>query len=116
MLLGLRSASRRWCPGVWDLPGGHIEPGESTVVALARELREELGIEALVEPTVLFRIESDDMALDAHLVAEWAGRITNRAPDEHDDLRFFSAQDFPCLAFAHPLYPSLLVDLIAAQR
>ena len=115
-MLGLRSASRRWYPGVWDLPGGHVESGESTVVALARELREELGIEALIEPTVLFRIESDDMALDSHLVTEWAGHITNCAPDEHDDLRFVRVQEFPRLRFAHPLYPRLLTDLIAAQR
>ncbi len=116
MLLGLRSASRRWYPGVWDLPGGHVEPGESTVVALVRELREELGIEALVEPAVLFRIESDDMVLEAHLVTEWSGRIINEAPDEHDDLRFVGVEEFPRLGLAHSLYPGLLTDLIGEQR
>ena len=116
VLLGLRSATRRAYPGVWDLPGGHVEPGESTVDALARELREELGIEAVVEPAALFRIESGDLRLDAHLVPEWSGRITNAAPDEHDELRFIDVQEFPRLKFAHPQYTSLLTDLVATRR
>lgn len=44
-LLARRPAGKAYA-GYWEFPGGKIEPGEGAERALARELREELGIEA----------------------------------------------------------------------
>lgn len=45
LLVGQRSAPPALA-GLWEFPGGKVEPGESCQAALARELAEELGIEA----------------------------------------------------------------------
>jgi len=44
VLLAQRPPGRAY-EGYWEFPGGKLEPGESAAHALARELREELGIE-----------------------------------------------------------------------
>ena len=44
VLLGHRRPDKQARPGLWDLPGGVVETGESALGALARELHEELGI------------------------------------------------------------------------
>jgi 8-oxo-dGTP diphosphatase len=62
--------------GLWEFPGGKIREGELPEAALCRELREELGIEAVsVEPYMnLSHIYPDRLVdLEFFLVAVWHG-------------------------------------------
>jgi len=102
-LLVHRSAHKRAYPGVWDLPGGHVDPGESELGALARELREELGVEIATGSTsplcrVVAGPPGERVLLSAWLVLDWQGAPANVAPEEHDDIRWFSREDMPPLA------------------
>jgi mutator protein MutT len=109
VLLGLRRSDRASFPGVWDVPGGHVEPGEAPRQALLRELREELGIDAVVEEPWR-RLVDDALTIDLTLwlVRDWRGDIENRAPHEHERLEWFAARDLDALPLAHPVYVSLL--------
>lgn len=113
VLLCLRSTKREWYPGVWDLPGGHIEEGERPSAALVREIREELAIEA-TEPNedCHFRVVTSDFDMQVWVVTDWAGSPLNASPDEHDDLGWFSVSEAADLHLADECYLSLIRDAL----
>jgi 8-oxo-dGTP diphosphatase len=103
-----RSASRRWYPNVWDLPGGHIEGNESPAQALVRELHEELGI-GISEPTgaAFAHVRHPDFDCRVWVVREWTGR-PHLASDEHDHLAWWALDEIAELPLAVEDYRPLL--------
>jgi 8-oxo-dGTP diphosphatase len=80
----------------WEFPGGKMEPGESAEEALARELDEELGIDAKIGTRILHMRHTyrsgSSVDLQFFAVHEFAGDITNRI---FNDLRWCELTELP---------------------
>jgi len=78
LLLAERPGDKPWS-GWWELPGGKIEPGETVLQALARELFEELGIritEAAPWVTHVHEYPKNIVSLAFCRVTGWEGTPT----------------------------------------
>jgi 8-oxo-dGTP diphosphatase len=120
ILLGKRAADRALAPDMWDVPGGHCEPGETPTQTLVRELWEEIG----VAPTAWRPVDQfhgampggdEAVALHLYVVTAWTGTPHNRRPQEHAELAWFSVDEACHLALAHPDYPALFRRLRQAM-
>ena len=67
--------------GMWEFPGGKIEPGESCEVALKREIMEELGVDIVIEDlicTTEYDYPSFHLTMHCYLCSIASGEIELR--------------------------------------
>jgi 8-oxo-dGTP diphosphatase len=99
LLTAQRGAPARYA-GLWEFPGGKVEPGESPEVALVRECREELAVEIAVGALV------GEVLLDIGTLRVYRAAIVRGQPvaGEHRALRWLAPHEYDA------------VDWIAADR
>lgn len=102
VLLGHRHPQRQWHPNCWDVIGGHVEAGETAEQAVRRECREKLGVEIEVAAPIDIKFSDPNLTMTAFVVTRWRGEPTNAAPDEHDDLGWFTPEQIAGLTLADP--------------
>ncbi|MHB8624769.1 MAG: NUDIX domain-containing protein [Aggregatilineales bacterium] len=121
ILLGKRSPTRLAYPNVWDVFGGHMEPGERHSHTLVRELQEELGITPsqwiYIETLTIASSEGQDgpiplLEMHLYLVTTWSGTPANRQLHEHTTIEWFSLAQTMHLDLAHSTYPQLFARIL----
>jgi 8-oxo-dGTP diphosphatase len=97
----------------WEFPGGKVEPGESPESALARELREELGVEIEILRTLprFTHDYSDVIIAMVPFVCRLAPASAAPHPHEHVALRWVSREELITLDLAAADLP-----IVAALR
>ncbi len=112
-VLACRRTSPAHLAGLWEFPGGKVEPGESDVEALVRELREELTVEAAVGERLGPEL---DLGGRAVLRVYWASLVSGEPRlNDHDEHRWLGPDELDAVPWI-PADAPVLGELEAQLR
>lgn len=99
-VLLLKRANTGYRDGWYSLVAGHLDGGETAGQCIAREAKEEAGIDLMSEDVkvahVMHRLAPDREYFDIFLTADkWQGEITNIEPDKCDELCWVPVNELP---------------------
>jgi 8-oxo-dGTP diphosphatase len=98
--------------GLWEFPGGKVEPGERPETTLIRELHEEIGItvsEACLAPLTFasHAYSSFHLLMPLYICRRWEGLVVAREGQNLAWVRANKLRDYPMPAADIPLIPHL---------
>lgn len=96
--------------GLWSLPGGRQEPGESAMEGVVREVREETGLEVSVDRevgTVHRLAPSGDTYVIRDFLCSTVRAASVVAADDASDARFFTVDELFSLPTSEGLLEAL---------
>ena len=91
--------------GLWSLPGGRVEPGETDTEALVREMREETGLEVRAG-RLLGTVQRPYGGGEVIDIRDYAATViggTLKAGDDAADIRWADREDFASLPLTEGL-------------
>ncbi len=102
--------------GLWEFPGGKLDPGERPEAALIRELKEELGID-VKEPCLAplsfasYAYPDFHLLMPLYICRRWEGIVSSREGQALKWVPPVKLRDYPMPPADEPLIP-MLIDLV----
>jgi mutator protein MutT len=108
-----RGVTAPWLPNYWNLPGGSVDPGETTMQAAARECEEEISmVPKGLRPLATYH-DPEGWTLETFVTDRWSGEPV--VTWESDGYAWVSLDDLPHMRFV-PGVRDVLEAVLRAAR